>query len=119
MPNLLLLMIAGGLLYGFWNSARAAAEAAARIGRNACKSANVQWLDDSVHATSLRPCRLASGWLGFQRTYRFEYSRDGMDRHTGRITMRGTDLHTFVGPNEGQRVLQIGAIDPASKTPEQ
>ena len=109
MPDLILLMIAGAAGYAFWNSSRAAAEAAARIGRNACKSANVQWLDQSVHAVAIRPCRLANGWLGFQRTFRFEYSRDGADRHTGRIVLRGQDLVQFIGPTTSEPVLVFDA----------
>ena len=109
MPDLILLMIAGAAGYAFWNSARAAAEAAARIGRNACKSAGVQWLDQSVHAVGIRPCRLSSGWLGFQRTFRFEYSRDGADRHAGRIVLRGQELVQFIGPAQTEPVLVFNA----------
>ena len=91
-------MIAAAAGYAFWNSARAAAETASRISRQACQAADVQWLDQSVHAVALRPCRLPNGWLGFQRTFKFEYSRDGSDRHAGRIVLRGDELVQFTGP---------------------
>ena len=91
-------MIAGAAGYAFWNSARAAAETASRISRQACQAADVQWLDQSVHAVALRPCRLPNGWLGFQRTFKFEYSRDGSDRHAGRIVLHGRRVLSLVGP---------------------
>lgn len=106
MPSLILLMIAGAAIYGFWNSSRAAAERAGELGRNACRAADVQWLDQAVHATRLRPCRLPSGWLGFERTFNFEYSYDGIDRHSGRMVLRGGELVSFVGPGAA-RISQI------------
>ena len=38
MPTLLLLLIAGGIIYFFWNAARSAAERAVELGRNACRA---------------------------------------------------------------------------------
>ncbi len=58
----------------------------------------MQWLDQSVHATGLRLCRLPSGWLGFERSFRFDYSYDGVERHSGRMVLRGRQLVSFVGP---------------------
>ncbi|MBO8042457.1 DUF3301 domain-containing protein, partial [Pseudomonas aeruginosa] len=79
MPTLLLLLIAGGIIYFFWNAARSAAERAVELGRNACRAADVQWLDQAVHATGLRLSRGEDGRLGFERTFKFEYSYDGID----------------------------------------
>ncbi|GGD58838.1 DUF3301 domain-containing protein [Pseudoxanthomonas indica] len=98
MPSLILLMIAGMAAYGYWNAARAAAERAGELGRNACAAAGVIWLDQTVHAAGLRLCRHESGWLGFERTFRFEYSYDGIERHVGRLVLRGDTLVSFVGP---------------------
>ncbi|MFT4249021.1 MAG: DUF3301 domain-containing protein [Pseudomonas sp.] len=99
MPNLILLMIAGAAVFAFWNASRAAAERAEALGRNACRAADVQWLDQSVHAVRLRLCRLPNGWLGFERTFRFDYSHDGVDRHSGRLVLRGEELVAFTGPS--------------------
>ncbi|WP_411850541.1 DUF3301 domain-containing protein [Stenotrophomonas sp. LGBM10] len=106
MPSLILLMIAGAFVYAFWNSSRAAAERAGELGRNACSAANVQWLDQSVHATGLRVVRKDSGWLGWERTFKFEYSHDGVDRHSGRMVLRGDQLVAFVGPSAA-RISEI------------
>jgi hypothetical protein len=98
MPSLILLMIAGAAAFAYWNAARAAAERAEALGRHACSAAGVIWLDQTVHAAGLRLRRNEDGRLGWERTFRFEYSYDGMDRHTGRLVLRGETLVSFVGP---------------------
>lgn len=98
MPSLIVLMIVGAAAFAFWNASRASAERAEQLGRNACRAADVQWLDQSVHATRLRLCRLPNGWLGFERSFRFDYSHDGVDRHSGRLMLRGGELIAFSGP---------------------
>ncbi|HYG05145.1 MAG TPA: DUF3301 domain-containing protein [Stenotrophomonas sp.] len=97
--TLIVLMILGAAGFAYWNSARAAAERAEALGRNACRAADVQWLDQSVHANGLRLRRLPNGRLGFERSFRFEYSHDGIDRHSGRLVLRGGELVSFTGPS--------------------
>lgn len=98
MPTVIILMIVGAAVFAYWNASRAAAEHAKVLGRNACSAAEVIWLDESVHASGLRVRRNADGKLGFERTFRFEYSYDGVDRHVGRMVLRGEKLVSFVGP---------------------
>ncbi len=99
MPSLILLMIVGAAVFAYWNASRAAAEHAKSLGRNACAAAEVMWLDESVHASGIRVRRdPTNGRLGFERTFRFEYSHDGVDRHVGRMVLRGGQLVSFVGP---------------------
>lgn len=98
MPSLILWMIAGAAVFAYWNAARAAAEHAKQLGRNACSAAQVIWLDESVHASGIRLCRGEDGRLGFERSFRFEYSYDGVDRHVGRMVLRGQKLVSFIGP---------------------
>jgi hypothetical protein len=98
MPTMLLLMILLALGFALWSASRAAAERADQVGRDACRAAGVQWLDETVHANGLRLCRGDDGRLGFERTFRFEYSEDGRDRHIGRLILRGDRLVGFSGP---------------------
>jgi hypothetical protein len=98
MPTLLVLMICAALALAWWSAARAAAERAEELGREACSSAGVQLLDQTVHASGLRLRRGEDGRLGFERSFRFEYSQDGQDRHIGRLVLRGGRLVGFVGP---------------------
>ncbi len=96
--GVILLMILGAAAFSYWNAARAAAERAGQLGRNACEAAQVIWLDQSVHATGIRLRRNEDGKLGFERTFRFDYSHDGVERHSGRLVLRGDQLVSFVGP---------------------
>ncbi|MET0893201.1 MAG: DUF3301 domain-containing protein [Pseudoxanthomonas sp.] len=96
--SLIILMIVGAALFAYWNAARAAAEHAKQLGRNACSAAEVLWLDESVHASGIRVRRGEDGRLGFERNFRFEYSYDGVDRHVGRMVLRGERLVSFIGP---------------------
>lgn len=99
MTTLLIAILAFGLAAFLWTSARAASETASLLGRRACESAGVQWLDQSVHLVRLRLRRdHRSGRLGIERHYRFDYSRDGNDRHTGRLVLLNTRLVEFAGP---------------------
>ncbi|UHQ19624.1 DUF3301 domain-containing protein [Lysobacter sp. KIS68-7] len=107
MPSLLFVMIVAASAFAFWSAGRAAAERAEALGRDACRAANVQWLDQTVHAAGLRLKRGENGWLGFERTFRFEYSYDGSDRHIGRLVLRGNRLVSFSGPTRAANVVQL------------
>jgi hypothetical protein len=111
MPSLILLMIAGAAVAAWWNAARAAAERAEILGRDACAAADVQWLDQSVHGSGVRVYRREDGWLGLERSFRFDYSRDGVERHVGRMVLRGDRLVSFVGPSTGARVIPLEGRD--------
>ena len=100
-------MIIAGCALLYWERARAAAERAAVLGRDACIAAGVQWLDQTVHAAGLRLQRNEDGRLGFERTFRFEYSHDGSDRHVGRMVLRGNRLVSFSGPSRAANVIQL------------
>ena len=107
MPTLLILMILAAVAFAFWSSGRAAAERAEALGRDACRSAGVQWLDQTVHAAGLRLHRGEDGRLGFERMFRFEYAHDGSDRHVGRLVLRGTRLVSFTGPARADNVVGL------------
>ena len=98
-------MAVGVAAFFIFTSARAAAERAAEIGRDACQAAGVQWLDQSVHATGMRLRRHDNGWLGVERSFRFEYSEDGQDRHIGRVVLLGEKLVGFSGPSRAAQAV--------------
>ena len=107
MPTLLILMILLAVGSAYWSTARAAAERADQVGRDACRAAGVQWLDETVHASGLRLARGEDGRLGFERYFRFEYSEDGQDRHVGRLVLRGNRLVAFSGPMRRAEVASL------------
>lgn len=100
-------MIGAALAFAFWSAARAAAEHAEQVGRDACRAANVQWLDQTVHANGMRLRRRHDGRLGFERSFRFEYSEDGSDRHVGRLVLHGEQLVAFSGPTRAAAVVTL------------
>jgi hypothetical protein len=101
-------MIVAGLALAWWSAGRAAAERAEQVGRDACRAAGVQWLDQSVHAAGVRLRRNEHGRLGLERSFRFEYSHDGAERHGGRMVLHGTRLVSFVGPARATGVVPMG-----------
>ena len=98
-------MAVGVTAFFMFTAARAAAERAADIGRDACQAAGVQWLDQSVHAIGMRLRRQDTGWLGIERSFRFEYSEDGQDRHVGRVVLLGEKLVGFSGPSRAAQAV--------------
>jgi len=107
MSTLLIVMILACLGLAFWNAARGAAERAESVGRDACAAAGVQWLDQTVHASGLRLRRQHDGRLGLERSFRFEYSQDGSDRHIGRLVLHGDRLVAFSGPTRSASVITL------------
>lgn len=78
---LLLLLVLG------WQASLKIRDTAVRTARNTCNSRNVQFLDGTA---ALRNTRLGfSPGTGpyLYRTYVFDYSEDGITRHTGCIIM--------------------------------
>jgi hypothetical protein len=84
--GLLLLLVALGW---FWLDSLRARELATAICHAACKQREVQFLDQTVAL-----CRIGIRWLPeglrLRRVYRFDFSQEGVGRHTGSITMLGT-----------------------------
>ena len=60
-----------------------------------CQRQKVQFLDQTVALSRLKPVRLNTGSLGWQRHYRFEFTDDGARRDTGHLTLDGHRI-TFV-----------------------
>jgi hypothetical protein len=80
---LTLLLIA---LYAWQNALRARDQARA-LGHELCARSGVQLLDQSVSLSGLRLVRNDEGNLRLHRSYAFEVSVDGHDRHRGGLQM--------------------------------
>jgi len=70
-----------------WQNALKARDLARMFGHELCAKAGVQLLDQSVSLTGMGLTRNAEGNLRLRRSYRFEVSIDGRDRHRGSLTM--------------------------------
>lgn len=66
-----------------------AREAAERVARAACTREGLQFLDETVHGVALRLVRDSDGRLVPHRTFRFEFSDDGVGRRGGSVEVTG------------------------------
>lgn len=85
--NELMIIFAFALLVWFWLGAMRTRDLARVLGRNACKQAGVQFLDDSVNVTAIRPRRDGRGFFALERRYGFEFTSDGSFRYHGEIVL--------------------------------
>ena len=77
-----------------WRDSLRAREAAIAICKRVCTAEQVQLLDDTVALAALWP-QLSRGGLRLKRVYGFEFSREGVERRHGSITLLGTSLLAF------------------------
>ncbi|MGQ0657429.1 MAG: DUF3301 domain-containing protein [Chromatiales bacterium] len=73
----------------FWANSTRAREMTLQHCGQVCRDANVQFLDQTVALSRLRLARDARQRLLLQRTYSFEFSTDGQDRHRGLAVVLG------------------------------
>lgn len=83
-----------GLTVWFWLDSARAREIATATCAKACKLRGVQFLDQTVSLSRLGIGRTNTG-LRLRRTFRFDFSEEGVTRHTGHIVMIGTKLQDF------------------------
>lgn len=93
---ILLLLVGGGAIA--WSAARAAAEHARALAAQVCREARVQLLDETVSLESLGLRRDGAGRLRLLRRYRYEYSRDGLERAPGALALLGGRVLWVQGP---------------------
>lgn len=107
-PILGLLAIALGVW--FWVDAVRAKEAAVARTSRICRELRVQFLDETVRLTRIRPARGESGRLSWRRSYDFEFSADGRDRFAGHIDLLGIRVVTLkLDHPEGAVIVPAGS----------
>ena len=82
------------LLFLFWLDSARARELATAISDAACGKRGLQFLDQTVALTRISPCWTGRG-IRMRRTYRFDFSEEGVGRRTGHVTMLGIHLEEF------------------------
>ncbi len=80
------------VLVGYWLHSIRILELARTAGRQACRKAELQFLDDTVASTHLALDRDATGRRTLRRTYRFEFTETGNSRREGEIIMLGEQV---------------------------
>ena len=106
-----LMLLAIALTIWAWMGALAARERAIRYGRELCRDAGVQLLDQTVSMTRLRIERI-NGVPTLIRRYGFEISLDGSDRHRGHLDLRGYQLGAWSLPHMAnlRAVPDVGSV---------
>lgn len=90
----LLLLIALGALAWFWLQSLRARDLAVRVAQDLCRRQDLQLLDATVALSALRLRRTPQGHVALHRTYRFEYSVDGVQRQLGFVLLLGLRLES-------------------------
>ena len=85
----LFLLIGVGVALWFWQQSLRAREMAIHSAQELCHSQNLQLLDGTVVLNALRLRRNVRGHIALQRTYLFDYSRDGAVRQQGFVLLLG------------------------------
>ncbi len=75
------------LLIWFWLDSMRVNEIARAIGAKMCRQNNVQFLDETVHLSSIHPGKNSHGQLKLLRNYEFEFTNSELHRYNGRITL--------------------------------
>lgn len=91
MEALLLVVILSAITWYWWDTMRCK-EIARTAGKNACRNAQVQFLDDTVALKKLWLRRADNGRLQLCRIFFFEFASDGAYRYQGRIVLTGKQV---------------------------
>lgn len=91
----LLALLALAVLAWLWYDSMRARERAVVAGQAACARERLQFLDETVECTSVRPARNGAGRLVLRRVYRFEFSDDGSQRRAGSIVMLSAEVESL------------------------
>jgi hypothetical protein len=86
--ELLIGLLVVGTAAFIWTNLRIR-ETALRAARQLCQLEGLQLLDDSVALSQIKPFRDGDGRLVLERVYEFAYSMNGLDRHSGEVTLHG------------------------------
>lgn len=76
------------LLVGLWYVGRSSHDKAIATALETCRRQGVQFLDGTAALKKIRPAWTRTEGPVIERTYTFDYSEDGITRHSGCIVMR-------------------------------
>lgn len=101
MEALLALLLLAALTW-YWLDGARAREIGIAAARQACQAEELQFLDDTVAQNGLRWVRNQQGRLILQRSFAFEYSCNGNDRHPGLVALQGHQVVLLQTGNHAQ-----------------
>lgn len=98
-------LIVVAALAWLWFDSVKAREEGLLAARTACRSEDLQLLDETVSLRTLRPERRDDGRMTLRRIYEFEYSDTGDNRRRGSVVLLG---HSVILVNIGLRLVPAG-----------
>jgi len=90
----LFIIICMTILIGFWFDSMKVNETARIIGAKICRKNNVQFLDETVHLSSIKLAKNKHGQLKIIRKYKFEFTNSEFHRYAGELTLAGRVLQS-------------------------
>jgi hypothetical protein len=104
----LLILALPAAIAGLWWTGSKARELAVGHAKRACSQRQLQFLDQTVSLTRMKPVRGTTGSSCMLREYGFEFTDHGQFRDTASITMRGHILQKVHFPytrdEDGNRI---------------
>jgi len=95
MASLTLLLIIAILVW-FWQISQQCRDTAIQLARQTCKHQGLQFLDGTATLKNIRLYFRRDSGPGLKRTYTFDYSEDGVNRHSGCIIMHNSQVSSLV-----------------------
>lgn len=97
MSNLVafLALLSLSLAIWFWADSLRARERALAVCKRACREIDAQLLDQTVALRRLGVARDPDGRAAWRRSYRFDYTLDGVTRLHGSLTLRGREVESL------------------------
>ena len=83
-------------LVWFWQISQRCRDMAIQVARQTCKQQELQFLDGTATLKNVRPYFTRRSGPGFKRTYTFDYSEDGVGRHSGCIIMHNSAITSVI-----------------------
>ncbi len=90
----LIIIMGLALLIWFWLDSMKINESAHAFGAQLCKKNNVQFLDDTVHLSSIKFAKNSHGKLLLYRKYKFEFTNSELHRYNGEIILAGRQFYS-------------------------
>jgi hypothetical protein len=95
MPSLVLLLLIV-LIVWIWLRSLACRDIAVQTARDTCVQQGLQFLDSTVSLQKIEPFYVTIDHFGLKRIYVFDYSGDGLSRHTGCIILQNARVVSIV-----------------------
>ena len=94
------------LLVVYWWRSREQHQLALSSARKYCKEREIQLLDETLVFSKFAMTQASNRRKYFSRVYRFDFCRDGMDRHKGEIILRGYSVLRVMLETEQLEITQ-------------